>query len=167
MFLHHWIALHCIAVEHCIGRFWASWCDFAARNQFLPATFCEHRRLHITIMMMMVIMRDGNYDDDVGDDDCNVLRAPEVVQQIKEHCKKFVTKMINLLQPQCRSEVFEICSWKKSHLVLIVLQCVCYVSSQFVWFWHFLLFLTVFCTDLTAAALIDSDKVAAAIIEAE
>ena len=50
-------------------------------------------------MMMMVIMRDGNYDDDVGDDDCNVLRAPEVVQQIKEHCKKFVTKMINLLQP--------------------------------------------------------------------
>ena len=61
-------------------------------------------------MMMMVIMRDGNYDDDVGDDDCNVLRAPEVVQQIKEHCKKFVTKMINLLQPQCRSEVFEICS---------------------------------------------------------
>ena len=68
-------------------------------------------------MMMMVIMIDGNYDNDGGDDDCNVLRAPEVVQQIKEHCKKFVTKMINLLQPQCRSEVFEICS---SFLILFV-----------------------------------------------
>ena len=28
-------------------------------------------------------MSDGNYDNDVGDDDCNVLRAPEVVLQIK------------------------------------------------------------------------------------
>ena len=62
------------------------------------------------MVITITIMRDGNYDNDGGDDDCNALRAPEVVLQIKGYCMKFVTKMINLLQPQCRSEVFEICS---------------------------------------------------------
>ena len=100
------IALHCSRALHFIALE-----DFELHGVTSQqgTSFCQQRFASTggCMMIMVVIMSDGNYDNDVGDDDCNVLRAPEVVQQIKEHCKKFVTKMINLLQPQCRSEVLE------------------------------------------------------------